>query len=90
MNIIEIAYAQTIANAPTFAEVGGKIILFLLRVFGFVAIIGLVISGLIYLTAGGDYERIDLAKKSFGYSLVGILLVLGIYVILKQIGGILE
>ncbi|KKP82431.1 MAG: hypothetical protein UR83_C0052G0002 [Candidatus Moranbacteria bacterium GW2011_GWF2_35_54] len=32
MKIIEIAQAQVIANAPTFTEIGGSIVNFMLRV----------------------------------------------------------
>ena len=90
MKIVEVAYAQTIANAPRVAEIGANIVNFLLRVFGFVAIIGLVISGFIYLTAGGNYERLELAKKSFVYSIIGIIVVLSINIILRQIVGLLR
>ncbi len=89
MKVIETAYAQTIANAPTFASIFGSTLNFLLRAFTIIAIIGLVVSGMIYLTAGGNEERISLAKKAFMYSIVGILVVLGANIIIKQIGNLL-
>lgn len=90
MNLIETANAQTIANAPTFAEVGGKIVNFMLLTLGVFAIIGLTISAIIYLTATGDEDKIRLAKKSFFYSIVGIFVALGTMIILSQIGDLLK
>jgi len=89
MKIVETVYAQTIANAPTFSGVFGLVLNFLLRAFIIIAIIGLVISGVIYLTAGGNENRISLAKKAFKYSIVGILVVLGANIIIKQIASLL-
>ncbi|MGW8185128.1 MAG: hypothetical protein ACWGHO_03380 [Candidatus Moraniibacteriota bacterium] len=90
MKIIEIAQAQVIANAPTFTEIGGSIVNFMLRVLGFIAIIGLVITAILYFTAGGNEERIKLAKRSFFYSMVGIFIALGTMMILSQIGNLLR
>jgi len=89
IEFINTAYAQTIANAPRISEIGFNALQFLLRVFGIIAIIGLVFSGIIYLTAGGNKERIAFAKKSFGYAVVGILIALGSILIVKQIVGLL-
>jgi hypothetical protein len=85
MKILEIAQAQVIADAPTFTEIGEGITYFLLRSLGFIAIIGLVITAIIYFTAGGNEERIRLAKKSFFYSMVGILVSMGALIIFYQI-----
>lgn len=85
MKIIEVAQAQVIANAPTFTEIGGSIVNFMLRILGFVAIIGLVITAMLYFTAGGSEDRIRLAKKSFLYSIVGLLVAMGAMIIFSQI-----
>ncbi|EKE22173.1 MAG: hypothetical protein ACD_7C00030G0009 [uncultured bacterium] len=90
MKIIEIAQAQVIANAPTFTEIGGSIVNFMLRVLGFFVIIGLAITAIIYFTAAGNEDRIKLAKKSFFYSIVGIVVGLGTMIILSQIGILLQ
>lgn len=90
MKLIEIAQAQVIQNAPTFTEIGGGIVNFMLRVLGMFAIIGLVITAIIYFTAGGNEERIKLAKKSFFYSIVGISIALGVMVFMSQIKNLLS
>lgn len=87
MKIIEIAQAQTIANAPTFSEIGGDVVNFLLRTLGFIAIIGLVITAILYFTAGGNAKQIELAKKSFFYSIIGIIVAMGAMIIFSQIGS---
>ena len=84
MNIVETARAQTIANAPTFAEVGGHIVNFLASGVGTIAIIGLVVSAVIYFTAGGSEDRIKLAKKSTWYCIVGIIVAIGALLFVKQ------
>ena len=89
MKIIEIAQAGAVTDAPRLASVLLNVLEFLLRVFGIIAIIGLVISGIIYLTANGNEERINIAKKSFSYSVVGIMVGLGAMIIIKQISSFL-
>lgn len=90
MKIIEVARAQTIANAPTFAEIGGQIVNFIASVIGTIAIIGLVVSAVIYFTAGGSEDRISLAKRSTFYCIVGIIVALGALLIVKQIVNFLR
>jgi len=90
MKIIEIARAQTIANAPTFTEIGGNVIGFLLKVLGFFAIIGLVITAIIYFTSGGEQSRVELAKRSFFYSIVGIIISLGTLLFISQMTNLLR
>jgi len=90
MKIIEIAHAGVISESPRLVEVAFNILEFLLRIFGIVAIIGLVISGIIYLTSGGSEDRIAVAKKSFLYSMVGIIVALGSIIFIKQIYNFLK
>jgi four helix bundle protein len=82
---IGIAHAGIITDAPTVSHALFNALNFLLQVFGFLAIIGIVFSGFLYLTAYGDEERIKKAKKSFGYSVVGIIVALGGMVVIKAL-----
>ncbi len=61
----------------------------LLYILGFLAIIGFVISGILYLTAYGDQEQIDKAKKAMLYSIIGILVALVGFIAVKAISGFL-
>jgi len=85
MKIINTAKAGIITDAPTVAEVLFNTLMFLLYVFGFIAIMGLVISGILYLTAAGDQRRIEIAKKSMKYSIIGIAITLAGWVVIKTI-----
>lgn len=90
MKLIETAQAQVIGNAPTFTEIGGKILNFMLQVLGIFVIIGLVVTAVLYFTAGGNQDRINLAKKSLFYCLVGGFVGLGAMVLINQMRSILQ
>lgn len=89
MKIIEIAHAGVVSDAPRISEVLINILQFLLRLFGVIAIIGLVISGILYLISGGNENQLSLAKKSFLYSVVGIIVALGSLILISQISNLL-
>ncbi|MDD5464085.1 MAG: hypothetical protein PHP62_02970 [Candidatus Moranbacteria bacterium] len=86
MNIINIARAGVITDAPSISSVGINVLNFLLSVVEIVAIISLVISGIIYLTAIDDKSRMQLAKRSLTYSIVGIMLGLGGMILVWVVG----
>ncbi len=90
MILINIARAGVIDEAPNISQLLLNTLSFLLQIFGIVAIIALVISGIFYLTASGDEGRIRLAKKTSLYSIVGIALALSGIIIVKTISGFLK
>ena len=45
----------------------------LLSLVGVLGIIGFVVSGILYLTAAGDEDQIDKAKKAMMYSIIGVI-----------------
>lgn len=89
--IIPSAHAQqttgSITNAPTFVEIFTNVMTFLLSIAGLVAIIGIVISGLLYLSAAGNEKNAQLAKKGLLFSIVGIAVVLGALLLVSQISN---
>jgi hypothetical protein len=85
MRLVNIAKAGAIEDSPRVAEVLLNMLSFLLQVFGFIGIIALVVAGLMYLTAGGSEQRIDVAKKYLFYSIVGIIVALSGLIIIRQI-----
>lgn len=87
---INIAEAGIITDAPTVAEAVLNTLTFLLQVFGALAIIGIVLSGIMYLTAAGSEKQIEKAKKAFSYSVVGIVVALGGYILIKTISSLLS
>ncbi len=60
----------------------GNLLMWLLGIFGFVGVIGFVISGIMYLVAAGDEDMIGKAKKAMTYSIIGVVVgLLGVVVI---------
>ena len=72
-------------------EIINNIMKWLLGLISFIAIIGFVIAGILYLTAAGDEKRIESAKKAMVYSIVGVVVALvGLVILLaaqKMLGG---
>jgi phosphoglycerol transferase MdoB-like AlkP superfamily enzyme len=52
----------------------------LIAIFG---IIGFAIAGILYLTAAGDEDRINMAKRAMFYSIIGVVVALLGFVILQ-------
>lgn len=81
-----IAHAGVISDAPSVASILQNVLNFLLSIIGVLAIIAVVISGLLYLTAAGNPKQIESAKKLLFYAIIGIVVALGSLVIVSQIG----
>lgn len=59
-----------------------NILLWILRLFGIFGVLGFVISGILYLTAAGDEDRMQLAKRAMYYSIIGVVVgLLGVVII---------
>ena len=86
MNFINIAHAGVISDAPTFQQIEINILYFLLSVAGIIAIMALVVSGVMYFFSTGDEMKMETAKKSAKYVLVGIVIAMGGMIIVKLIG----
>ncbi len=82
-------FAGVISDAPNFASILMKILTFVLSVVGIVAILALVISGLMYMTAAGDTSQISTAKKYTAMSVIGASIALAALIIVKQITRLL-
>ncbi len=49
----------------------------------------IVISGIIYITSGGDDGRVETAKKMLTYAIIGLVVALLGYVIVYAVGNAL-
>lgn len=58
---------------------------YLLAILGFLAIIGFVIAGILYLTAAGDETRMKSAKNAMLWSIMGVIVALVGYVIVSAV-----
>ena len=61
----------------------------ILALIGMIAIIAFVISGIQYLISAGDEGMIETAKRNMTYSIVGVLVALSGWVIIKAINQFL-
>jgi hypothetical protein len=59
----------------------------LLAIFGIIAVIGFVISGILYLTSAGNDDQITKAKSAMTWSIVGVIVGLMGIVVLNAIGS---
>ncbi|MGB3072730.1 MAG: hypothetical protein WBB68_00490 [Candidatus Moraniibacteriota bacterium] len=59
----------------------------LLAVLGFIAVMGFVISGIQYLLAAGDEGMAERAKNAMKYSLIGVIVGLMGYVVIRAINS---
>jgi len=62
----------------------------LLSIFGFFAIVGFVISGIMYLTAAGDEEQQKKAKRQMYWSIIGVIVGLVGLVIIFAVDNLLR
>jgi len=66
-------------------EIITNILVWLLELFGVIGILGFLISGIIYLTAAGDEDRMGYAKRAMQYSIIGVIVGLIGFVIIQAI-----
>lgn len=90
LSIFNIAQAGVISDAPNLSQAGNNILTFLLSVFSVVAIIGIVLSGMLYFFAGGDEKRLRTAKRAFAAAVVGTVMGLGALVGVKFLGSMFQ
>lgn len=86
-----------LSNAQTAGTPGGKIVdiiktimNYLLGILGFLGIIGFVISGIMYLVSAGDESGIERAKTAMVYSIVGVIVALIGFVIIRAVDALLR
>lgn len=86
---VSIAHAAggSIENATPLTTILLNALRFLLSTIGIVGIIGMVIAGIWYLTAGGDEQKMRVAKQIASACIVGIVIALGALVVVSQIGN---
>lgn len=82
--------AETGLSDKTIAEILTQLLNWLLEIVGIIAIIGFVISGIMYLVSAGNEEMITKAKKYMLYCLIGIIVALASFVVIKTIDSILN
>ncbi len=66
-------------------DIISNLALWLLAIFGFIAVIGFVISGILYLISAGDEDAQERAKRAMIYSITGVLVGLAGLVVITAI-----
>ncbi|MEP7163034.1 MAG: pilin [Candidatus Moraniibacteriota bacterium] len=72
------------------AEIIKNFMFWLLGIFGFLAIIGFVISGMQYLLSAGDEGMAETAKRNMTYCIIGIVVALSGFLVIRAIDGLLK
>lgn len=70
--IVDSARGSGLSNASIYYLIS-NLLRWLLYIFGFLGVIGFVISGIQYITAAGDDSQIGKAKTNMTWSIVGII-----------------
>ena len=79
------AVPTNLDDAPTLRSIVSRVIFFLLSIVGMLGIIGLTISGIMYLFAGGDSTQAENAKRAMKYSVIGIVFAAASLILVRQI-----
>lgn len=88
LSIFPLAQAAgVIDDAPGLSDVLLKVFIFVLSIVGVLGIVGLMVAGIMYFFSGGDRRKIDTAKRMTVYTIIGILIALSAWVLVKQISG---
>lgn len=66
-------YGDTGLPSGTVEGIVENIAMWILGLFGFIGVIGFVISGIFYLTAAGDADQEKKAKKAMTMSIIGVI-----------------
>lgn len=78
-------YDRTGLPKTPLGKIIGNVALWLLSIFGFIAIIGFVISGIIYLTSAGNENMQEQAKRAMQYSIIGVIVGLAGLVVIVSV-----
>ena len=80
------------SNLPnqTIYNIIANLMQWILGIFGFVGVIGFVISGIMYLTAAGNDDQITKAKSAMKWSIIGVIVGIGGFVIIQAINNALN
>jgi len=80
-----IAFAQDTLDAEGVVRIFDNLAEFIIVVGIAVGVIYIVWNGIKIATAGGNVTKLQDAKKSLGWGVVGVLVILGVYVIINTI-----
>ncbi len=77
-------------NAPDFATFVQDIANIVAAIGGVLAVIFIIYSGFLFVTARGDVKQLDEAKAAFKWTVIGTAVLLGAYVIATAIMALVQ
>jgi hypothetical protein len=77
-------------STDDFAKIIENVLLWVLGVSGSIALFFLILAGVMYITSAGDEQKIIAAKKIFNFTVIGLILILLSYSIIKVVSDIFE
>ena len=75
-----------LTSAPVM-DIVRNVMYWILALVGVLGVIGFAIAGILYLTAAGAEDRIEMAKRAMIYSIVGVVVALMGLVILRAVSN---
>ena len=81
MNLVGTAYDQTADSGTGLMTMIGNIIRIVLTLLGVVVLVLVVYAGFLWMTAGGDTEKVKTAKTMLTNAIIGLALILAAYAI---------
>lgn len=75
-------------NAKPLSAIALDTLSVLLGIIGTLSVLMLVVGGILYLTAAGDQTRVDTARKTIQYAIIGLIIALLSLVIVTQIANV--
>ena len=82
--------SDTGLSSASVSTILSKFMGWLLGILGVIGIIAFVISGIQYLTSAGDEKMAETAKNNMKYSIIGIMVALSGFIIIKAISALLS
>ena len=89
MRLINIAQAGPLDEAPPLSSLLDDILQFLVTLIGGVAVLVIVVAGIMYMTSGGDSERVQTAKKMLIGGVVGLVVAVMSFIIATTVINII-
>ncbi len=83
------SYTETKLPSNSVYNIIHNLLLWILGIFSAIAIIGFVVSGILYLVSTGEKESVEKAKKAMTMSIVGVIVALMGLVILQAVNKML-
>ncbi|MDI6777789.1 MAG: pilin [Patescibacteria group bacterium] len=83
-------YIGTGLPAGSIYNIIKSVVMWILAIFGFICIVGFIISGIMYLLAAGDEKSQEKAKKALYYSITGVIVGLVGLVIIFAVNALLR